>query len=81
VIAFRDNIGPSDNTLLTANLSDPLDGARVIVNQSYEEENPFSNSQTPILSGQDGKWDFSLFDNNAPAKTTYCFRVVKMTNS
>jgi hypothetical protein len=31
--------------------------------------------------GQDGKWDFALKDNGAPASTAYCFRIVKSDNS
>jgi hypothetical protein len=34
-----------------------------------------------IPAGQDGKWDFALVDNGAPADTSYCFRVVKSDNS
>lgn len=79
-IAFQDN-APPDNASLTANLQDPIDGPRTIINQSYEELNPFTNSQTPILNGQDGKWDFALFDNGALSNTAYCFRIVRATNS
>lgn len=80
LIAFHDN-APADGDVLTANINDPLDGARTIINQSYRESNPFTNSHTPILSGQDGKWDFALFDNGALSNTSYCFRIVKNTNS
>ncbi len=77
VIAYYDNALPADEAALTANASDPTDGGRTIVNQSYQELNNFTNSQASILSGQDGKWDFSLYDNDAPINTTYCFRVVR----
>ena len=77
LIAYNDNPTPSDGAALTANSNDPTHGSDVIVNQTYEELNPFTNSQGAINSGQDGKWDFSLKDNGAPASTTYCFRVVK----
>jgi 6-phosphogluconolactonase (cycloisomerase 2 family) len=76
VIAFNDNPTPTDGSALTATTSDPTHGADTIVNQTYEELNPFTNSVAAISSGQDGKWDFSLKDNGAPANTTYCFRVV-----
>jgi hypothetical protein len=77
VIAFNDNPTPTDGSALTANANDPIHGADTVVNQTYEELNPFTNSIAAINSGQDGKWDFALKDNGAPANTTYCFRVVK----
>jgi hypothetical protein len=77
VIAFNDNPTPDDNSPLTANLNDPIHGLDTIRNQTYEEANPFTNSVSAINSGEDGKWDFSLKDNGAPANTTYCFRVIK----
>jgi hypothetical protein len=81
LIAYNDNPTPSDGAALTANSNDPTHGSDVIVNQTYEELNPFTNSQGAINSNQDGKWDFSLKDNGAPASTTYCFRVVKADGS
>ena len=77
VIAYKDNATPADEAALTANANDPTDGGRTIVNQSYQELNNFNNSQAAILNGQDGKWDFSLYDNGAPTNTAYCFRLVK----
>jgi hypothetical protein len=76
VIAYNDNPSVSDNNPLTPNSNDPA-GTNPIVNQTYEELNNFTNSVAAIPAGQDGKWDFSLKDNGAPASTTYCFRVVK----
>jgi hypothetical protein len=77
VIAYNDNPTPTDGAALTANANDPTHGADTIVNQTYEELNDFTNSVAAIPSGQDGKWDFSLKDNSAPANTTYCLRAVK----
>ncbi|MEM5812026.1 MAG: hypothetical protein QXG91_04805 [Candidatus Aenigmatarchaeota archaeon] len=77
IISFYDNPTPTDGSALTANANDPTHGADTIVNQTYEELNNFTNSQAAIPAGQDGKWDFSLKDNSAPANTTYCLRVVK----
>ena len=76
-IAYLDNATPVDGAALTANASDPTHGADIIVNQSYEELNTFTNAQGAISSGQDGKWDFALKDNGALASATFCFRVVK----
>jgi len=81
VIAFNDNPTPTDGSALTANSNDPIHGTDTIRNQTYEEANPFTNSVSAINSGEDGKWDFSLKDNGAPANTTYCFRVVKNDGS
>ena len=77
VIAYNNNASPADGATLTPNANDPTDGGNAIVNQTYEELNNFTNSVASILSGQDGKWDFSLKDNSAPAGTTYCIRAVK----
>jgi len=77
VIAFNDNPTPADGATLTANASDPTHGTDTIVNQTYEELNNFTNSVAAIPSSQDGKWDFSLKDNGAPANTAYCLRAVK----
>ncbi len=77
VIAYNDNATPDDGDNLTTNTNDPTHDVDTIVNQTYEELNNFTNSVAAINSGQDGKWDFSLKDNNAPAETTYCLRVVK----
>jgi hypothetical protein len=80
VIAYNDNPSVSDNNPLTANSNDPA-GTNTIVNQTYEELNNFTNSVAAIPAGQDGKWDFALKDNGAPASTTYCLRVVKADGS
>lgn len=77
VIAYKNNATPADGATLTATSSDPTHGADTIVNQTYEELNNFTNSVAAIPSGQDGKWDFALFDNSAPISTSYCLRIVK----
>jgi len=79
-IAYKNN-SPADGDNLTANASDPTHSGHTIVNQDYEEANNFTNTVAAIPAGQDGKWDFSLFDNAAPANTTYCFRIVKSDGS
>lgn len=81
-IAFYDNPTPADGATLTANANDPTHGTDTIVNQTYEELNNFTNSVAAIPAGQDGKWDFSLKDNNSsPTVATYCLRVVKSDGS
>ncbi|MDO8522674.1 MAG: hypothetical protein Q7S12_00085 [bacterium] len=81
VIAYNNNATPADADNLTANASDPTHSADTIVNQDYEELNNFTNSVAAIPSGQDGKWDFSLFDNGANASTAYCLRAVLSTGT
>ncbi|MFA6494861.1 MAG: hypothetical protein WC246_00650 [Candidatus Paceibacterota bacterium] len=75
-IAFNDNATPVNGNALTANANDPTDGSNTIMNQTYVEANPVSNTQSVVQIGQDGKWDFSLKDNSAPAGTTYCLRMI-----
>lgn len=80
-IAFYDNATPTDASALTSNGSDPTHSGHTVVNQNYEEANNFSNSQALIAAGQDGKWDFALYDKTAAASTTYCFRIVNSTDA
>jgi hypothetical protein len=79
-IAYKDNASPADGAALTGNANDPAHGGDNIVNQTYEEVNNFTNSVSIIPANEDGKWDFSLFDNGASAGESYCFRVVKENN-
>lgn len=80
-IAFYHNSVPTDGGALTADANDPINGTDVVDNQTYDESNPFTNSQSAIGNGEDGKWDFSLFDNGAPANTPYCFRATRVDGS
>lgn len=76
-IAFNNNATPTDETPLTANANDPVNGATPVINQSYQELNNFTTSVAAIPKDQDGKWDFSLIDNTAPDNSSYCFRMVE----
>lgn len=80
-ISFYNNSGASNGDPLTANSSDPTDGTNVIVNQSYVEQNPFSDNIAKIFAGQDGKWDFSLSNNSATPTQDFCFRIVNSDDS
>jgi hypothetical protein len=51
------------------------------VNQTYEEANNFTNSISPIGPGEDGKWDFALYDRSLTSSSTYCIRAVKADNT
>jgi hypothetical protein len=76
-IAYSTANTPNDGDNLTGNANDPTHSGHTVVNQDYEEANNFTNTVAAIPSGQDGKWDFSLIDNGAPASTAYCFRIRK----
>jgi hypothetical protein len=80
-IAYSTANTPADGDNLTANANDPTHSGHTIVNQDYEEANNFTNTVAAIPAGQDGKWDFSLIDNGAPADTGYCFRLRKSDDS
>lgn len=77
ILAFKDNLTPADGEALASSLEDPTDGGNATIHQTYEELNNFTNSIAAIPAGHNGEWDFSLYDNGAPANTTYCFRIVK----
>ncbi len=79
-IAYNNN-SPDDGDALTPNADDPAHSGHTRVDQTYEELNNFTNSQAAVPSGQDGKWDFALKDNSAPANTIYCLRVVKSNDA
>lgn len=76
-IAFFNNPTPADGDALTNNANDPQHNADSSSDQDYEESNPFTNSEETISVGTDGKWDFSLRDNNGSGINTYCFRAIK----
>ena len=75
-ISYNDNATPADGDNLTDNANDPDHSTDTTRNQDYEEANNFTNSVAAIAAGEDGEWDFALYDNGASASTSYCFRVV-----
>ncbi len=74
-IAYNTNSLVQNGTALSPTSSDPVDGGRTVVGQTYQSANNFSVTST-IYTGQDGNWDFSLVDNGAPGTTDYCFQAV-----
>lgn len=76
LISYYNNSTPADGDALTDNTNDPVHSGHTNINQTYEEANNFTNSQAVIASGEDGLWDFALYDNGAAASTAYCFRIV-----
>lgn len=77
LLQYYDNSTPTDPTTITSLGSDPINGARSTIYQSYRETDPFTNNVAAISSGSDGLWDFSLTSTPAAAGKTYCYRVVK----
>ncbi|MCX6733891.1 MAG: hypothetical protein NTX63_03690 [Candidatus Peregrinibacteria bacterium] len=80
-VAFSGNATPADGDALTASGSDPTHSTDTVANQTYEEGNSFTNSQSSILAGQDGKWDFSLSNLAMTSGHTYCMRIVLSDNT
>ncbi len=74
-IAFYTNSNVPNGTALAATSTDPVDGGRTVVEETYQSSNNFTPTST-IYAGQDGNWDFSLVDNGSPQGTDYCFEAV-----
>jgi 6-phosphogluconolactonase (cycloisomerase 2 family) len=74
-LKFHDNTSIFDGSGIASSVDDPNPGSGNKVLQSYVESNTFTNPNA-IPLGDYGVWDFSLVDNNAPAETPYCFRIV-----
>ena len=70
------NDGITDGGALVPTSTDPVDGTSTVVNETYDQSNPFTDSQGAIAAGADGKWDFALTDSGAKVGETYCFRAV-----
>ncbi|MCK5592305.1 MAG: hypothetical protein KAI72_10155, partial [Candidatus Pacebacteria bacterium] len=47
------------------------------VAESYEEENNSTTTPNSIGVGEDGEWDWVIYDNGATSSTNYCFRMVE----
>jgi hypothetical protein len=76
-IRWYTNPGAVHNAVATSNANDPTDGVRPVVVQSYNSQNPITNSSsTVILDGEDGLFDFSLIADTAPELSRYCLRLV-----
>ena len=75
-IAFKDNPLDFDGTAISAIGVDLEHSDHTIRNQTFEEANNFTNSVSKIYDGEDGKWDFSLYVNNADSGT-YCLRIIE----
>lgn len=82
-----DNSTPADGAALTANSQDPRHAAtssnHVVINQTYNESDTFTNSQGIVDAGSDMLFDFSLSVSTTSIDTigqmgkTYCFRAVQ----
>jgi|GEM_PF-6826677 len=68
---------------LTPNDGDLLGGVVLSVSataETYEEQN-FATAVSQIDQGEDGEWDWVIYNNAASASTSYCFRMVNNDNS
>jgi len=75
-IGYYDNPSPNSGDSITYQAgTDPTDSGTYTA-QNYQESDNFGISNN-IAANTDGEWDLSLFDNGAPASTTYCLRMVK----
>jgi hypothetical protein len=75
-IAFKNNPTALDGTALIVSSADPSHSGHITFEQTYEEQNGFTNSVSTIPIESDGMWDFSLYVNGA-VSGDYCFRIVK----
>ena len=80
VIRYYNNPGASSGAALTPNLNDPTLGSGTARPQTYNESNPFSNTESVISIGDYAIFDVALFDHSASPNTSYCFRVVYASN-
>lgn len=72
-IAFFDTQAVADGAAIGSQAD--MTGS-TIVDQAFVKSGIFSNTQAIVPTGQDAKFDFSLYDNNAPSNTAYCLRAV-----
>ncbi len=49
--------------------------------QTYEEENPSANNLSSLAIGEQGEWDWVLYNYAATSSQQYCFRMVRSDGS
>lgn len=86
-IAYYNNTVPADDSDITlaTHADDPTHGTDIRRHQTYNDSDSdlpgtvdtFTNSIAAVGVGEDGLWDFALFDNSAGSSQTFCFRAVK----
>lgn len=80
-VAYYNNASPTSGATISSNGSDPTNGARPTVYQTYNETDPYINSVASVASGSDGIWDFALTSDSGSVGKTYCFRTIKANGS
>jgi hypothetical protein len=75
-VDYFNNPSTADGATAVSSANDPSDSGFSSSAQYYLESSPFNN-RLEIGGSTEGLWDISLYDNSAPAGTTYCFRTVK----
>ena len=77
-ISFKNNAIPSDNDIAATSTDyDPSHSGHTIRVQTYQEANNFTNANNAIAVGEDGLWDFALYDNSSREGVTYCMRALE----
>lgn len=74
-IRYYDNTNLTGASAYASDSDDPVYSAQTNIGQTYVESNNFSTTNS-TAAGQAAIWDFALDPSNAPASTTYCFRIV-----
>jgi hypothetical protein len=78
-ISYYDDPVYTNGDTAVSTTTDLTDGGRTIIYEPYRENNNFF-ATTTVASGQDGLWDFSLYDNNSGGGD-YCLREVESTDA
>jgi hypothetical protein len=79
-LSYYDNPTPANGNAITFHAgTDPTDSGTYTA-QTYQESDNFGIANN-IAANTDGIWDLSIYDNAAPANTTYCLRTVKSDGS
>lgn len=79
-LTYFDNPSATSGSTITSTASDPTNGARSTVLQTYQETDPYTNAAT-IARGSDGLWDMALTTDSSAIGKTFCFRMVKADGS
>ena len=74
-IQFYTNTYAANGDAAAVDANDPTDGTNTIVNQTYQQANPITNTST-IYAGEDGLWDISLIAAPDISHVSYCLRTV-----
>ncbi len=77
-IQYYTSSSVGDGSSISSSGSDPVNGARSTVYQTYRKTDPFAATSS-VADGSDGLWDLHLTSTAAANGKYYCLRVVKDT--